>query len=64
MGISEEIEDTKITAGKTKISRLKQRSKIDQNLRDQIKHSELLRYKIVKTHKHYRKYVEFLNCDI
>ncbi len=42
MGISEEIEDAKITAEKTKISRLKRR-KIDQNTCDQ-----LLRYKTVK----------------
>ncbi len=39
MGISEEIEDARITAEKTKISRLKRRSEIDQNSRDQIEHS-------------------------
>ena len=48
MGISEEIEDTKITAEKTKISRLKRRSVIDHNSRDQIEHywEEILKYLI------------------
>ncbi len=60
MGISEEIEDAKITAEKIKISRLKRRSEIDQNSRDQIEH----RYKTVKKRKHYRKYLEFLHFGI
>ena len=38
MGISEEIEDAKITAQKTKTSTLKRRSEIDQTSRDQIEH--------------------------
>ena len=43
MGISEEIEDAKITAEKTKISRLKRRSVIDYNSRDSdIKLSKLV----------------------
>ena len=40
MGISEEIEDAKITAVKTKISRLKRRPVIDYYSRDQIEHSD------------------------
>ena len=55
MGISEEIEDAKITAEKTKISRLKRRSVIDYNSRDQIEHSDT--DKTVKTRNHYRKYL-------
>ena len=41
MGVSEEIEDAKITAEKTKISRLRRRSENYQNLRDQIEHSDI-----------------------
>ena len=42
MGISEEIEDAKINAEKTKISRLKRRSVvINHNSRDQIEHSDI-----------------------
>ena len=49
MGISEEIEDAKITAEKTKISRLKRRSVIDYNSRDQIEHSDIKLSKLVNT---------------
>ena len=49
MGVPEEIEDEKITAEKTKISRLKRRSKIDQNSRDQIEHSDIKLSKLVST---------------
>ena len=49
MGISEEIEDAKITAELTKISRLKRRSVIDYNSRDQIEHSDIKLSKLVNT---------------
>ena len=47
MGISEEIEDAKITEVKTKISRLKRRSVVDNNSLDQIKHSDIKLSKLV-----------------
>ena len=59
MGISKEIEDVKITTEKTEISRLKQRSVIDHNSCDQIELSDIKLS--IKTHKHYRKYLSFLN---
>ena len=49
MGISEEIEDAKITAEKTKISRLKRTSVIDYNSRDQTEHSDIKLSKLVIT---------------
>ena len=49
MGVSKEIEDAKITAEKTKISRLKRRSVIDHNSRDQIENSDIKPSKIVNT---------------
>ena len=49
MGISAEIEDAKITAEKTKISRLKQRSVIEHNSSDQIEHSDIKLSKLVNT---------------
>ena len=49
MGISEEMEDVKITAEKTKISGLKRRSAIDHNSRDQIEHSDIKLSKLVNT---------------
>ena len=61
LGISEEIEDAKITTEKTKISRLKRRS---ENWPKFAWSNWTLRYKTVKTGKHYRKYLLFLNFDI
>ena len=49
MGISEEIEDAKITTVKTKISRLKRRPVIDHYSRDQIEHSDKKLSKLVNT---------------
>ena len=49
MGIFEEMEDAKITGEKTKISRLKRRSVIDHNSRDQIEHSDIKLSKLVNT---------------
>ena len=51
MDISEEIEDAKITAEKTKISTLKRRSVIVHNSRDQIEHSDIKISKLVNTTK-------------
>ena len=51
IGISEEIEDAKITAEKTKSSRLKRRSVTDRNSRDQIEQSDI--NLSGKTRKHY-----------
>ena len=61
LGISEEIEDAKITTEKTKISRLKRRS---ENWPKFAWSNWTLRYKTVKTGKHYRKYLLLLNFDI
>ena len=61
MGFSEEIEDAKITAEKTKISRLKRRS---ENWPKFAWSNWTLRYKTVKTRKHYRKHLLFLNFGI
>ena len=61
MGISEEIEDAKITVKKTKISRLKRRS---ENWPKFAWSNRTLRYKTVNTRKHYREYLLFLNFGI
>ena len=61
MGISEKIEDAKITADKTKISKFKQRS---ENSPKFARSNWTLRYKTVKTRKHYRKYLLLLNFGI
>ena len=48
-GYFREIEDAKITAEKTKMSRLERRSVIDHNSRNQIEHSDIKLSKLVNT---------------